>query len=90
MGKAVQQTQRETHEAEENRGPRTCAGRKEDLPTALRNRDFSYQLSGRRPIVLPRLVRQSSLVKMMSPVRLDPADRLFFCADWFAKARDSL
>jgi hypothetical protein len=25
---------------------------------------------------LPRLVRQSSLVKMMSPVRLDPADRL--------------
>ena len=49
MGKAIQQTQRETHEAEEKPGSRTCAGRKEDLPTALRNRDFSYQLFGTPP-----------------------------------------
>jgi len=76
MGKAIQQTQRGSHEAEEKPGPRTCAERKEDLPTALRNRDFSYQPFGTPPIVLPRPFRQSSLVKMTSPVRLDPAERL--------------
>ena len=49
MGKAIQQTQRGSHEAEEKPGPRTCAERKEDLPTALRNRDFSYQPFGTPP-----------------------------------------
>jgi hypothetical protein len=76
MGKAIQQTQRGSHEAEEKPGPRTCAERKEDLPTALRIGIFPISFSGRRPIVLPRLFRQSSLVKTTSPVRLDPADRL--------------
>ena len=48
---------------------------------------FPISLSGRRPIVLPRLFRQSSLVKMTSPVRLDPAERLILLrrADRFRK-----
>jgi len=76
MGKAVQQTQRETHEAAKKPGSRACAGRKENLPTALEIGIFPISFSGRRPIVLPRPFRQSSLVKMTSPVRLDPAERL--------------
>ena len=76
MGKAVQQTQRETHEAAKKPGSRACAGRKENLPTALEIGIFPISFSGRRPIVSPRPFRQSSLVKTTSPVRLDPADRL--------------
>jgi hypothetical protein len=33
MGKAVQQTQRETHEAEENRGPGRAPGEKKIYPS---------------------------------------------------------
>jgi len=77
MGKAVQQTQRETHEVEEKR---RILGRAPDekkiYPPHFEIGIFPISLSGRRPIVLPRLFRQSSLVKMTSPVRLDPADCL--------------
>jgi hypothetical protein len=76
MCKAVQQTQRGTHEAEEKPGSQDVRRAKRRSTHRTRNRDFPVSFSGRRPIVLPRLFRQSSLVKMTSPVRLDPAERL--------------
>jgi hypothetical protein len=76
MGKAIQQTQRGTHEAEEKPGSQDVRRAKRRSTHRTRNRDFPVSFSGRRPIVLPRLFRQSSLVKMTSSVRLDPADRL--------------
>ena len=59
-----------------NRVPGRAPSEKKIYPPHFEIGIFPISLSGRRPIVLPRLFRQSSLVKMTSPVRLDPADRL--------------
>jgi hypothetical protein len=50
---------------------------KKDLPIRVPKIGiFPIRFSGRHPIVLLRPFRQGSLVKLSSPVRLDPSDRL--------------
>lgn len=77
MGKATQQTQRGNTRGRGETGIAGCAlGEKKIRRPRLEIGIFPISFSGRRPIVLPRPFRQSSRVKMTSPVRLDLADRL--------------
>jgi len=77
MGKAIQQTQRGNTRSRGETGIAECAlGEKKIRRPHLEIGIFPISFSGRDPIVLPRPYRQSSLVKLTSLVRLDPADRL--------------
>jgi len=77
MGKAIQQTQRGNTRSRGETGIAECAlSEKKIRRPHLEIGIFPTSFSGRDPIVLPRPYRQSSLVKMTSLVRLDPADRL--------------
>jgi len=90
MGKAVQQTQRETHEAEENRGPRTCAGRKEDLPPHFEIGIFPISFRDAARLYCRAWSDKVRWWKWCRRFDWILPTALFFCADWFAMARDSL